>query len=82
MGSFQEIPFETAAQPSLGQRVFDQARDPLIVVLLCILLSVPAVSSALNTLLHKIPGGSSQMVPIVVRAVLAGILFFSIRKLL
>ena len=82
IGSFQEIPFDTTPSKSLGQRIFEQAKDPLLVILLSILLSVPAVSTALYSLLSKLPGGSSSMMPIVIRALLAGILFFSIRKVL
>ena len=82
IGSFQEIPFETTPSTSLGQRIFEQAKDPLLVVLLSILLSVPAVSTAIYSVLQKVPGGRSGMVPIVIRALLAGVLFFSIRKAL
>ena len=82
IGSFQEIPFNTIPSTSLGQRIFEQAKDPLLVILLSILLSVPAVSTALYTFLGKLPGGSSSMMPIVIRALLAGLLFFSIRKVL
>ena len=67
-------------QVSTAQRALEQLKDPLLVVLLSILLSVPSVSGFILQQVSKIPGTGNQMVPILVRAVLAGILFYGLRK--
>ena len=65
---------------STAQRALEHLKDPLLVVLLSILLSVPAVSQFIYQQVSRIPGGNSQMVPILVRAVLAGVLFYALRR--
>jgi len=70
------------ATQTMGQKIFEQARDPILVVLISVLLSVPAVYQTIASFLYKIPGGSSNLAPVILRAVLAGVLFFGIRKVL
>jgi hypothetical protein len=65
---------------STAQKALEHLKDPLLVVLLSILLSVPAVSGFILQQVSRIPGGNSQMVPILVRAVLAGALFYVLRR--
>lgn len=72
----------TPATQTIGQKIFEQARDPILVVLISVLLSVPAVYQTLSSLLSKIPGGSASLAPVILRSVLAGVLFFGIRKVL
>lgn len=68
---------------SLSQKILEQSREPLLVMLITILLSIPIVSGYLNLAISKIPGGGNRLplVPIAIRALLAGLLFFGIRKL-
>lgn len=68
-------------QKSISQRIFIEARDPLLVLLLSILLSVPIVQASLLKFISKIPGSQRIMVPIVIKAVLMAVLFYGIRKL-
>ena len=78
----QDFSQAPASAQTMGQKIFEQARDPILVVLISVLLSVPAVYQTLSSLLSKIPGGSASLAPVILRAVLSGILFFGIRKVL
>ena len=62
--------------------MFKLVKDPLLVVLLSILLSIPVVNQMIVSSLSKIPGCSNPMVPIIVKSLLTGILFFSVRNLI
>ena len=62
--------------------MFKLIKDPLLVVLLSILLSIPVVNQMIVSSLSKIPGCSNPMVPILVQPLLTGILFFSVRNLI
>ena len=76
-----DLSLDYASKPtSTTQRVLEHLKDPLLVVLLSILLSVPVVSQFIFTHVSKIPGGSNQMVPILVRAIMAGVLFYVLRR--
>ncbi len=67
---------------SITQRIFIEARDPLLVLLLSILLSVPIVQASLLKFISKIPGSQRILVPVIIKAVLMAVLFYGIRKLL
>lgn len=76
-----ELSVDYGAKTTSGsQRILEHLKDPLLVVLLSILLSVPAVSQFILTQVSRIPGGGNQMVPILIRAVLAGVLFYTLRR--
>jgi hypothetical protein len=64
-----------------SQTIFEQLREPLLVMLITILLSIPILSNYLNLAISKIPGNHITLVPIALKALLAGLLFFGIRKL-
>ena len=59
---------------------FNTVKEPLLVVLLSILLSIPVINNLLISLLHKIPGFNSELIPVIIKAVLTGLLFFLIKK--
>ena len=72
---------DTLPQKTLSQKIFLEARDPLLVMLISILLSVPIVNKHLYQLIAKIPGGTLTMVPICIKALVTALLFYTIRKL-
>ena len=72
---------QTLTPKTLGQKIFIEARDPLLIMLISILLSVPVINSHLIRLIGKIPGGNITMVPICIKAFVTALLFYAIRKL-
>ena len=69
------------SEKTLSQKIFIQARDPLLVMLISILLSVPIINGYLIKLIARIPGGSMTMIPISIKALITALLFYTIRKL-
>ena len=74
---------EYSAPPaSMGRRIFTEVKEPLLVAVLTILVSVPAVSQFLGSTLAKVPGGSNFVVPVVVKSLLVAALFYLGKKLI
>ena len=75
-----EVQYQTS--PPLGQRIFEEVKEPLLVAVLTILVSVPVISEFLGRNLAKLPGGSNTVTPILIKALLVASLFYVARKLI
>ena len=64
----------------LGHRIFEEVKEPLLVAVLTILVSVPAVTEFLGKNLARLPGGSSSIFPVLVKALVVASLFYVTRK--
>ena len=78
----QENSINTITPEPKVSHMFNLIKEPLLVVLLSILLSIPVVNDMIVSNLSKITGGNNPMVPIIVKALLTGIIFFSVRNLI
>ena len=65
---------------SKAQQFFEQLKEPLLVVLLRILLSLPIVNHNLQLLLSKVPVLNHNFINIFIKALITGVLFFSIKQ--
>jgi hypothetical protein len=60
--------------------IFKSIKEPLLVVLLSILISIPIINNALLLTLGKISNNISPLIPITIKSLFIGLLFFLIRK--
>ena len=79
----QNSDFEATSVPkTMAQKIFIQAREPLLVMLISILLSVPIINHYLSLFISKISGNSYTVaIHIGIKALCAALLFYTIRKL-
>jgi hypothetical protein len=66
---------------SLSNNILDNLKEPLLVGLITILLSVPAVNNLIMTLSSKFLAKYNYITSILVKAIVAGILFMVVKKL-
>lgn len=66
---------------TMAQKIIIEAREPLLVMLISILLSVPVINSYLAKLVTKFAGKHLHLAGTITKGLLAALLFYFIRKL-
>lgn len=67
-------------QLSLWQRIIHQTKNPLLVGLIIILLSNPLINDFILKQINKLGTSYNEMLVIVLKALLAGVLFYLVNK--
>ncbi len=81
-GSNEDYTYEEAPKKNLYARILDEAKTPLIVALLFFVISLPAVNVLVAHYLPSLilPTGALNMVGLVGKALLAGIAFWVLQR--
>ena len=74
--------FSIESTTSKGATIYNMIKNPILVAVVTLMVSVPAINNILFRILQKLPINKPELLLMAIRATLSGVLFFVFSRFL